>query len=422
MHRPTGRSLLCSLDTFFLQRPTYSSPPSRLPNKLNLAAAATTAQAKMGDFVTPLRPANPLRTAYLGPEASFSHQAAIAAVPATEAYPLPSFASIFTALQTESDGPRQHFDFGVLPVENSTNGSVVQALDLLAKCGLEDETSLYSDIEVVDEYYLEVHHCLFVSRSWAEHMLSQQELKELNTHDRVGTLPGLTQIIGKLRITSVHSHPQVWGQCNNFLSHYLPPGQVERIDTSSTSAAASFVATSHPATANSKIPNEPCAAICSILAGRRNKDLLLIASNIEDEPGANTTRFLVLRNINSCRQSHDPQLQLLPRCTGTEQLKSIIALTTAHDRIGSLQQTLAIFGELGFNLCAIQSRPRPRPKSSSDNNPIKTSLDTNWKYVFFVECLWTTERSDFRLLTARLREMCENVRVLGTWRDRTPKS
>lgn len=418
MRETTGRSLLCGLDRLFLRCSPCCNTPSTPLRRLNLTAAA---RAIMGDLATLRQSSDPPRTAYLGPEASFSHQAAIAAVSSTEAYPLSSFTSIFSALQTEPAEPHQHFDFAVLPVENSTNGSVVQALDLLAKCGLEDETSLYPDVEVVDEHYLQVHHCLFVSRRWAEHVLSQEELKRLSTHDTVSISPDVLQILGKLQIASIYSHPQVWGQCNNFLSRYLPPGRVERIDTSSTSAAASFVATSFPPTSDLKVLDTPCAAICSILAGQRNTDLLLIASNIEDEPGANTTRFLVLRNRSPPTQVRDLQSQLLANHTDVKELKSIIAFTTAHDRIGSLQQALAIFGELGFNLCAIQSRPRPRPRPSS-THVMNTSLDRNWKYVFFVECLWTAEGSDFDLLTSRLKEVCENVRVLGSWKDRTPRT
>ncbi|KAJ9651289.1 prephenate dehydratase, partial [Neophaeococcomyces mojaviensis] len=249
------------------------------------------------------------RTAYLGPEASFSHQAVVEALPQSEPVPLPSFGAILQALQ-ESGSSSGGYDYAVLPVENSTNGSVVQALDLLAKCGLDPETSQYNDVEVVDEHYLEVHHCLFVSRAWAEQRLEQETLEYIQHHNGISELTNLNEVLQQLNIKTLYSHPQVWGQCNNFLSALLPPGRVERVDMSSTSAAAAFVAGTHKpqkSTTNSPpITNEateshpagpsleePCgtAAISSALAGEKHStDLLCIAQNIEDEPGTNTTR------------------------------------------------------------------------------------------------------------------------------------
>ncbi|KAG9776916.1 hypothetical protein KCU88_g4721, partial [Aureobasidium melanogenum] len=166
----------------------------------------------------------PLTVAYLGPEASFSHQAAIGVFGPTTStstpssssasafastgsktpvslHPLPSFSAIFSAIQNssssssssssgsaatsekkEQEQPEYDFDFAVIPIENSTNGSVVQVLDLLAQCGHETEPepesestalsspssapaaattarpALYPDVEVCAEYYLPVHH------------------------------------------------------------------------------------------------------------------------------------------------------------------------------------------------------------------------------------------------------------------------
>ncbi|PGG98981.1 prephenate dehydratase [Blastomyces parvus] len=100
-----------------------------------------------------------LRVTFLGPLASFSHQAALDLFPTVSPtttrsitlLPKPSFADAFAAIQsTEAD-------YAVIPFENSTNGSVVQTLDLLA-----DRDGRYNDIVVCGEYYLTVHHCLLV--------------------------------------------------------------------------------------------------------------------------------------------------------------------------------------------------------------------------------------------------------------------
>ncbi len=383
------------------------------------------------------------RTAYLGPEASFSHQAAVEALPHTEAVPLPSFKAILRALQESGSKDQPFYDYAVLPVENSTNGSVVQALDLLAQCGLDQETSTYPDIEVVDEHYLEVHHCLFVSRAWAAKTLDEVEFASLlsetndNTHDTTTNGAGNGQIYGhrslakaklrkleyvleKLSVKTLYTHPQVWGQCNNILSALLPPGHVERIDTSSTSAAAAYVA------GTSLTTDAGVAAISSSLAGAKHgKEVICIARNIEDEPGANTTRFLILQNR---RRVQNSSLRPSPNAQEDAPVKSLWTFTIAHHIPGSLATTLAVFAKHGFNLSAIQSRPRPKGRSSepcSDNIEARREQDRNWKYVFFVECLFRTKPEDMGSVQTEplnllqdLKSVTEQVSLLGSWRNR----
>jgi len=381
------------------------------------------------------------RTAYLGPEASFSHQAAIEALPHTEPVPLPSFKAILKSLQQSGPGNEDSYDYAVLPVENSTNGSVVQALDLLAQCGLDPGTSSYPDVEVVDEHYLEIHHCLFVKRAWAEEVLDKEELafiercsKWVNKLSTNGIHNGQVddreasdarkiskvEILEKLSIKTLYSHPQVWGQCNTMLSAVLPPGHVDRIDISSTSAAAAHVASTSSAS------QERIAAISSSLAGaKHHKDLICVASNIEDEPGENTTRFLILRNRNRVYNKHYD----LDISNGeSAQVKSLWAFTIAHHVPGSLAMTLAVFAKHGFNLSAIQSRPRPKGKSLVPQNGSPVSQgekDKNWKYVFFVECLHSTKleclgsvKAEPVSLLQDLKGVTEQVSPLGSWNDR----
>ena len=333
------------------------------------------------------------RTAYLGPEASFSHQAAVEALPATEPIPIPSFRAILSSIQ------EQEHDYAVLPVENSTNGSVVQALDLLALCGTDTTTSQYPDIEVINEHYLEVHHYLFVSRALAQSRISENELHVMPC----GLDAFLARIVKHLNIKTLHTHPQVWGQCNNVLSTFLPPGHVERVDMSSTSAAAAFVA-------NQGAENE-CAAISSSLAGQKHgQDLVCVARNIEDEPGANTTRFLVLRNRKSTASS------IINGILNSE-MKSLWTFTILNDdEPGALARTLAIFAQYQFNLCAIQSRPEPKTKAQDESVP---SRRWTWKYVFFTECLYNNPSQDcetaMQNVLDALKETTRSVSLLGSW-------
>ncbi|KAI5309446.1 prephenate dehydratase [Ascosphaera atra] len=196
------------------------------------------------------------RVAFLGPLASFSHQAAVEAfgdATTCDLQPKLSFADAFAALQSHA------VDYAVIPFENSTNGSVVQTLDLLA-----DRRGQYADIVVCGEHYLTVHQCLLMRRS----------LKRIATPARFPS------------VRRLYTHPQAWGQCERFLSTHFRG--VERQDTPSTSKAAAIVASLPPSEEDS------CAAIASSFAADVHGETLIVAAeNIEDLEG-NTTRFLVL--------------------------------------------------------------------------------------------------------------------------------
>ncbi|KAL2412742.1 hypothetical protein ABEF95_002423 [Exophiala dermatitidis] len=430
----------------------------------------------------------PLTVAYLGPEASFSHQAAIgvfgpttstststplSSSPASAStssnerlvslHPLPSFSAIFSAIQNSPSSSsssaatsetkeqiQYDFDFAVIPIENSTNGSVVQVLDLLAQCGHETETetepestalspssaaaaatarpALYPDVEVCAEYYLPVHHCLFVApSSVAEH---EHGSAGNHGHDD-GSNSSTTKPDPPKSIRTLYTHPQVWGQCGRYLAAHFPPTVVERIDMGSTSAAAQLVARegaakkekpqsiSHCNSTCDSVDPAPApgisAAIASKLAGEKH-NLVCLAENIEDEPGSNTTRFFVVRNRNHNRNSQ----QQLPKHLHTEHThtqqyyyKSLITFTIDHTRPGSLADALAVFKQYSFNLTSIDTRP---------------SRKRNWQYVFFVECETThpqpepaagSGHKDQKLtnMLRDLRKFTESLRYLGRFED-----
>ena len=77
-----------------------------------------------------------------------------------EAFPSSSKPTPSLSFSDATIAVQQHqVDYAIIPFENSTNGSVVQTLDLLA-----DRNGLYKDIEVCAEYYLTVHHCFMVRK------------------------------------------------------------------------------------------------------------------------------------------------------------------------------------------------------------------------------------------------------------------
>ncbi|MBI3315756.1 MAG: prephenate dehydratase [Candidatus Omnitrophica bacterium] len=175
--------------------------------------------------------------AYLGPAVTYTHQAAQKKFGSSVEYnPCSSISDVF------SDVERERCDYGVVPVENSTEGAVNHTLDMF----IDSELKMYAEI------FLPIHH----------HLLSiGNPLKS---------------------VVKVYSNPQVFGQCRLWLESNLR--NADLIDTASTSEAAQIVA--------NNTNHEGLACIASVMAARVY-GLKTLASSIEDNPN-NTTRFLVI--------------------------------------------------------------------------------------------------------------------------------
>ncbi|KAE8382127.1 Prephenate dehydratase-domain-containing protein [Aspergillus bertholletiae] len=299
---------------------------------------------------------------FLGPAASFSHQAAVEFFgESAELLPCVSFTDAFTAVQ------QGEADYAIIPCENSTNGSVVQTLDLLA-----DPNNLYEDVEVCGVHYLTVHHCLLARKGVFS---SQRDYGS---------------------VAKLYTHPQAWGQCEGFLGRYFRG--IERQDVSSTSKAGEIV---------SKTKTEHSAAIASRFAAEFH-GLDVLEENIEDKTD-NTTRFLVLRNRNSDLTTPRPFGDLDDRreqwaSTPTAR-KTLISFMVRQDSPGALAEALLIFKSHGMNLTSINSRP-------SQNN--------NWQYVFLVECQTANGLGDQGMdmeVLSHLQGVTETCRHLGTWSE-----
>jgi chorismate mutase/prephenate dehydratase len=178
------------------------------------------------------------KVAYLGPEGSFSNQAAFRKFGiSSEFFPVPSFEGVFE----EVHGKRA--DFGIVPVENSVEGSVGDVLDML----------LEWDLSISAECFERVEHSL---------LSLSGEIKEVKT---------------------VASHPQALGQCRKWVAANLYG--VGLLETPSTAAAAKMAAR-----------DKDVAAIASEFSGSIY-NLTTIRSHIEDSP-RNTTRFVVVGREN----------------------------------------------------------------------------------------------------------------------------
>lgn len=188
----------------------------------------------------------PEKIAYLGPDGSYTHQAAESRFGALSYYlPLSSIEAVFKVLQNKEA------KYGVIPIENNTEGAVGTTIDCLNKY----------DSKIVAELYLDIHHS-FATMA--------EDLKE---------------------IKRIYSHPQGYNQCKTFLEeHFLM--DVEFIPTYSTSAAAQ------------KAKEDPeGAAICSAIAAKLYK-LPIHFEKIEDNL-ANRTRFLILSDFKNQPSSND---------------------------------------------------------------------------------------------------------------------
>ena len=175
-----------------------------------------------------------VRVAFLGPDGTFSHQAASRQFGAqVDLVPVTTLRDVFTLTE------RGDTQFGVVPVENTIEGPITVTFDALVE----------TDVTICSEIKLEI----------SQHLMS-----------RTGQLDD---------IQKVASHPQPLAQCRGWLEANL--NGIETVETTSTAAAAQLA---HADEKVASIGSEVTAEVY---------DLLLIASGIEDHRG-NTTRFLVI--------------------------------------------------------------------------------------------------------------------------------
>lgn len=175
----------------------------------------------------------PLKIAYLGPEATFTHLAAMKKFGSQVEYvACNSISDVFLEVE------RKSADYGVVPVENSIEGAVSHTLDMLVD----------SDLKICAQVILDVSH----------NLLARSPLEKMKR---------------------IYSNPQVFGQCRMWLDEHLPCA--ERIEVSSTTRAAKIAA-----------KEKYSSCIASLLAAKVYK-LKIIAKDIEDSPH-NITRFLVI--------------------------------------------------------------------------------------------------------------------------------
>jgi len=174
-----------------------------------------------------------LKIAYLGPEATFTHQAGVKKFGSNvEYYACPTITDVFRGVEAGRS------DYGVVPVENSTEGVINHTLDMF----------INSDLKICSEIMLEISH----------NLLGKGGIKSLK---------------------KIYSKQEVFGQCRLWLE--INMRGIALVEVSSTSKAAEIAS-----------EEKNSAAIASMLAAKKYR-LNVLASGIEDNPN-NLTRFLVI--------------------------------------------------------------------------------------------------------------------------------
>ncbi len=173
------------------------------------------------------------RVAYLGPAFSYSHQASIERFgEAADLIPVSTIASVFEEVN------RGHAEFGIVPIENSTDGRIVDTLDMFTRLPL----------RICGEVQLSVNHNLLAR-------------------------------CARSQITEIYSKPQAFSQCRNWLNRHMPHARLH--DVTSTSTAAQLAR------------DKPGAA--AIASGRAAVEygLEVVAADVQDNKN-NVTRFAII--------------------------------------------------------------------------------------------------------------------------------
>jgi chorismate mutase/prephenate dehydratase len=264
-----------------------------------------------------------LKVAYLGPPSTFSHQAARSRFGASVDYlSCETISDVFDAVE------KKMADYGVVPVENSTEGAVTFTLDRLV------DTTL----KICSELYLPISECLLAR-------------------------------VPRERIEKIYSHPQVLGQCRQWLQREM--SGVDVIPVASTARAAELAA-----------KEDNAGALASHLASEIY-GLDVLESDVQDMSG-NTTRFLVLSHSYG-KPTQDDKTSLL---------------FAVQHKAGALYSALESFKTFGLNMTKIESRP---------------SRSKAWEYYFFVDVEGHADDEKVKKALTDLAGHCAVLTVLGAY-------
>ncbi|MFO0948777.1 MAG: prephenate dehydratase [Planctomycetota bacterium] len=185
-----------------------------------------------------------LRIAYLGPEYSFSHLAALEKFGSSVEYvPVGSISAVFEIVN------RRQADLGLVPIENSTDGRIADTLDMFTRLPL----------KICAEVSLRIHHNLLA-------MCPQSEVRR------------------------VYSKPQALSQCRHWLTTNVPNAQHKEVASTTTAVQLAL--------------QEPNAAAIASRQAATAYGLNIVCADIEDREN-NITRFAVIGHHMAERSGND---------------------------------------------------------------------------------------------------------------------
>jgi chorismate mutase/prephenate dehydratase len=261
-----------------------------------------------------------LRVAYLGPEFTFSHLAAIERFGhSAELVPVGTIAAVFEEVE------RGQAQFGVVPMENSTDGRVSDTLDCFSR----------SRVRICGELPLRIHHCLLGS----------------GTRDDVRT---------------VVSKPQPLSQCRNWLARHLPNADLLEVGSSAEAARRAKDDTS-------------VAAVASAQAGV-NYGLPVLVPNIEDNPD-NVTRFAVISTETSLPSGNDKTALMVEIAHQPGALADAMAIFKRHKLNMTWIESFPIPGARGRYLFFVEF------VGHEQDRPSRRAIDTLAKNALRLEVL-----------------------------------
>ncbi len=277
----------------------------------------------------------PLRIGFLGPPGSYSHQASVKQFGSSVDYEdLQLIAGVFTEVR------RGHVNYGLVPIENSIGGGITETLDALAHNA--GHVHVYAEAQIA-----------------IRHML----LTNAKPHD----------------VRRIHSKPEVFAQCRNWLTTQYPNAAL--IPDASTSQSVKTAVKENQLAV--EIGAEPgSAAIASELAGELY-GLPVLFRNIADNPD-NITRFYIISKEKALPSGDD---------------KTSIMFAT-EDKPGALVEVLQAFHSEGVNLSHIDKRPSGRE---------------NWSYAFYIDALGHRDDASMKRAIKGARGHCKELHVLGSY-------
>ncbi len=295
-----------------------------------------------------------IRVGILGPAGTFSE---IAALKWAESRGERVEMRYYDTILDVSDGLlSEEVDYGIVPIENSLEGSVGETLDALsgengnpgagASPGADAGSGMVkqTQMQIVGEILVPIRICL------------------------------LAQSYDFDRIKRVVSHPHALAQCKRFLRERCKGKEVKPVD--STAVAAKQASQS-----------EEIAALASEAAAREYH-LKIIEENVQDMDSV--TRFVVLSSASS-------NLYTSPSPTGRDKTSILIYL---KDRPGALYDVLGEFAMRGINLTKIESRPSKRAMGD---------------YMFHIDCEGHKEDRAIRDALAGVKKRVAMLKILGSY-------